>query len=161
MERTYSSWRLRELKTCIEHKYALKRYEPNICTSWTCNCMFDNSIGTNFMYLYINFTWNCPRCLKKIPLLKLLNGCGTGGLVIICPSILITCDACICDWFIMLCVMRWWLVICCNVWCLLTCVDGWMNQAYSRLSTTHGHITDCKLLVCMYWTRLELTCVVW
>ncbi len=28
--------------------------------------------------------------------------------------------------------------------------DGWMNQAYSRLSTTHGHITDCKLLVCMY-----------
>ncbi len=33
---------------------------------------------------------------------------------------------------------------------------GWMNQAYSRLSTTHGHITDCKLLVCMYWTRLVL-----
>ncbi len=32
----------------------------------------------------------------------------------------------------------------CGVW------DGWMNQAYSRLSTTHGHITDCKLLVCMY-----------
>ncbi len=27
-------------------------------------------------------------------------------------------------------------------------VHGWMNQAYSRLSTTHGHITDCKL-VCM------------
>ncbi len=26
----------------------------------------------------------------------------------------------------------------------------WMNQAFSRLSTTHGHITDCKLLVCMY-----------
>ncbi len=24
---------------------------------------------------------------------------------------------------------------------------GWVNQAYSRLSTTHGHITDCKLLV--------------
>ncbi len=23
--------------------------------------------------------------------------------------------------------------------------DGWMNRAYSRLSTTHGHITDCKL----------------
>ncbi len=23
--------------------------------------------------------------------------------------------------------------------------QGWMNQAYSRLSTTHGHITDCKL----------------
>ncbi len=34
--------------------------------------------------------------------------------------------------------------------------DGWMNQAYSRLSTTHGHITDCKLLVYMYWTRLVL-----
>ncbi len=31
-----------------------------------------------------------------------------------------------------------------------------MNQAYSRLSTTHGHITDCKLLVCMYWTSLVL-----
>ncbi len=27
-------------------------------------------------------------------------------------------------------------------------MDGWMNQAYSRLSTTHGHITDCKL-VCL------------
>ena len=27
--------------------------------------------------------------------------------------------------------------------------DVWMNQAYSRLSTTHGQITDCKLLVCM------------
>ncbi len=24
-------------------------------------------------------------------------------------------------------------------------VDRWVNQAYSRLSTTHGHITDCKL----------------
>ena len=22
---------------------------------------------------------------------------------------------------------------------------GGMNQAYSRFSTTHGHITDCKL----------------
>ncbi len=31
---------------------------------------------------------------------------------------------------------------------------GWMNQAYCPLSTTHGHITDCKLLVCMYWTHL-------
>ncbi len=31
-----------------------------------------------------------------------------------------------------------------------------MNQAYSRLSTTHGDINDCKLLVCMYWTRLVL-----
>ncbi len=35
-------------------------------------------------------------------------------------------------------------------------MDGWMNQAYSRLSTTYGHITDCKLLVCMYWARLVL-----
>ncbi len=24
-------------------------------------------------------------------------------------------------------------------------VGGGVNQAYSRLSTTHGHITDCKL----------------
>ncbi len=24
-------------------------------------------------------------------------------------------------------------------------VGGWVNQAYSRLLTTHGHITDCKL----------------
>ncbi len=32
----------------------------------------------------------------------------------------------------------------------------WMNQAYSRLSTTHSHITGCKLLVCVYWTRLVL-----
>ncbi len=32
------------------------------------------------------------------------------------------------------------------VWCgVVWCMDGWMNQAYSRLSTTHGHITDCKL----------------
>ncbi len=22
---------------------------------------------------------------------------------------------------------------------------GWVNRPYSRLSTTHGHITDCKL----------------
>ncbi len=35
-------------------------------------------------------------------------------------------------------------------------LDGWMNQVYSRLSTTHGHITDCKMLVCMYWTRIVL-----
>ncbi len=35
-------------------------------------------------------------------------------------------------------------------------IDGWINQAYSRLSTTHGHITDCKLLVCMYENRLVL-----
>ncbi len=34
-------------------------------------------------------------------------------------------------------------------------LDRWMIQAYSRLSTTHGHITYCKL-VCMYWTRLVL-----
>ena len=35
-------------------------------------------------------------------------------------------------------------------------VNGWKNQAYSRLSITHGHITNCKLLVCMHWTRLAL-----
>ncbi len=32
-------------------------------------------------------------------------------------------------------------------------MDGRINQVYSGVSTTHGHITDCKLLVCMYWTR--------
>ncbi len=32
-------------------------------------------------------------------------------------------------------------------------MDGWMNQAYSQLSTD---ITDCKLLACMYWTHLVL-----
>ncbi len=37
---------------------------------------------------------------------------------------------------------------------------GWLNQAYSRLSTTHGHITDCKLDSVVYagviymWDRL-------
>ncbi len=47
---------------------------------------------------------------------------------------------------------------CCNAfseWITAVVMDGWMNQAYSRLSTTHGHITDCKL-VCMYWTHLVL-----
>ncbi len=35
-------------------------------------------------------------------------------------------------------------------WHQVVCwMDGWMNQAFSRLSTTHGHITDCKLLVCV------------
>ncbi len=28
---------------------------------------------------------------------------------------------------------------------ILESVGGWVNQAYSRFSTTHGHITDCKL----------------
>ncbi len=27
---------------------------------------------------------------------------------------------------------------------------GWVNQAYSRLSTTHGHITDCKFYSVVY-----------
>ncbi len=27
---------------------------------------------------------------------------------------------------------------------------GGVNQAYSRLSTTHGHITDCKLDAVVY-----------
>ncbi len=44
----------------------------------------------------------------------------------------------------------------CYFWHSYMRMDGWMNQAYSRLSTTHGHITDYKLLVCMYWTRLVL-----
>ncbi len=35
-----------------------------------------------------------------------------------------------------------------NVPCLQ--VGGWVNQAYSRLSTTHGHITDCKLYSVVY-----------
>ncbi len=36
-----------------------------------------------------------------------------------------------------------------------------MNQAYSRLSTTHGHITDCKLDSVAYagvrldWSRIR------
>ncbi len=40
-------------------------------------------------------------------------------------------------------------------------------QAYSRLSTTHGHITDCKLDsvvyagVCMHTCELMWTCLVW
>ncbi len=34
--------------------------------------------------------------------------------------------------------------------------SGWVNQAYSRLSTTHGHITDCKLDSVVY----EGVCVV-
>ncbi len=29
-------------------------------------------------------------------------------------------------------------------------VGGWVNQAYSRLSTTHGDITDCKLVSVVY-----------
>ncbi len=28
---------------------------------------------------------------------------------------------------------------------LIPYIGGWVNQADSRLSTTHGHITDCKL----------------
>ncbi len=29
-------------------------------------------------------------------------------------------------------------------------MGGWVNQAYSRLSTTHGHITDCELNSVVY-----------
>ncbi len=40
-----------------------------------------------------------------------------------------------------------------------------MNQAYSRLSTTHGHITDCKLDSVVYVSVcvviLMWTCLVW
>ncbi len=44
---------------------------------------------------------------------------------------------------------------------------GDVNQAYSPLSTTHGHITDCKLDsvvyagVTMYACELMWTCLVW
>ncbi len=27
---------------------------------------------------------------------------------------------------------------------------GWVNKAYSRFSTTHGHITDCKFYSVVY-----------
>ncbi len=44
-------------------------------------------------------------------------------------------------------------------------VGGWVNQAYSRLSTTHGHITDCKLDSVVYAgvcvVILMWTCLVW
>ncbi len=43
---------------------------------------------------------------------------------------------------------RW----CCGVNAIHLRVDGWMDQAYSRLSTTHGHITDCKLDSVVYAT---------
>ncbi len=40
-----------------------------------------------------------------------------------------------------------------------------MNQAYIRLSTTHGHITDCKLDSVVYTNVsvmiLMWTCLVW
>ncbi len=40
-----------------------------------------------------------------------------------------------------------------------------MNQAYSRLSTTHGNITDCKLDLVVYAGVSEVilmwTCLVW
>ncbi len=44
-------------------------------------------------------------------------------------------------------------------------MDGWVNQAYSRLSTTHGHITDCKLDsvvyagVCVVIFNVDLSCL--
>ncbi len=39
-----------------------------------------------------------------------------------------------------------------------------VNQAYSRLSTTHGHITDCKLDSVVYgavcvWVNVDLSCL--
>ncbi len=44
--------------------------------------------------------------------------------------------------------------------------NGWVNQAYSRLSTTHGHITYCKLdsVVCVVvcvWVNVDLSCLGW
>ncbi len=40
-----------------------------------------------------------------------------------------------------------------------------VNQAYNRLSTTHGHITDCKLDSMLYagvcvWINVDLSCMV-
>ncbi len=44
-------------------------------------------------------------------------------------------------------------------------MGGWVNQAYSRLSTTHGHITDCKLDSVVYAgvcvVILMWICLVW
>ncbi len=39
--------------------------------------------------------------------------------------------------------------------------DGWMNQAYSRLSTTHGHMVDCKLDSVVYAgvSVMDLSCL--
>ncbi len=42
--------------------------------------------------------------------------------------------------------------------------NEWVNQAYSRLSTTHGHITDCKLDSVVYagvfvWVVVDLSCL--
>ncbi len=33
-------------------------------------------------------------------------------------------------------------------------MDGWMYQAYSRLSNTHGHITDCKFDSVIYMVQV-------
>ncbi len=43
-------------------------------------------------------------------------------------------------------------------------LGGWVNQAYSRLSTTHGHITDCKLDSVVYagvcvLVNVDLSCL--
>ncbi len=42
--------------------------------------------------------------------------------------------------------------------------DGGGDQAYSRLSTTHGHISDCKLDSVVYagvcvWVNVDLSCL--
>ncbi len=51
---------------------------------------------------------------------------------------------------------------------IMVWVGGWVNQAYSRLSTTHGHITDCKLDsvviagVCVWvWSGLDIKVYPW
>ncbi len=41
---------------------------------------------------------------------------------------------------------------------------GCVNQAYSRLSTTHGHVTDCKFDSLVYagvcvWVNVDLSCL--
>ena len=42
----------------------------------------------------------------------------------------------------------------------MTVEGGGVNQAYSQLSTTHGHITDCKLDSVVYACELMWTCLV-
>ncbi len=43
-------------------------------------------------------------------------------------------------------------------------IGGWVNHACSRLSTMHGHITDCKLDSVVYagvcvWVNVDLSCL--
>ncbi len=55
--------------------------------------------------------------------------------------------------------------VCRSDTCLISISRGVVNQAYSRLSTTHGHITDCKLDsvvfagVCVVIFNVDLSCL--